>query len=162
MRAAMTAELLNTGRTRDIHFNQLLADHVQAHEPKAVLTQLRGYGFDHVSFTRREFTRLHLPASVNICTHVVFAGHAQDGAQRLSVQQENALIALPDGRLVLLNHRQALTLTGHYVDHGAHVTVSRGEHHDARATCTVQRLEYGRAAHLVDERDDLCGLGTHE
>ena len=77
--------------------------------------------------------------------------HAQDRAERLAVEQEDALVALAHRRQELLHHRQAPAVARGQLDDRVDVQVALGQRHHALAARAVERLDHRAPADLVHE-----------
>src|SRR5512139_3872988 len=107
--AGEAAELLDAGRARDVDLGEVLADDVEADEDEAVGLEARADGADELALARREVGRDDAAADVDVRADLVAARDTQDRAERLAVEQEDALVALGHGREELLHHREPLS-----------------------------------------------------
>ena len=101
-------------------------------------------------------------ADVQVAARVVGRGHAQHRAQRLAVDQQDALVALAHLGQVALGHRPAAAEVGRLLQDRSGVGIALADVEDAEAARGVQRLDHHLAALLGQERAQAAGLaGDH-
>ncbi len=113
----------------------------------------------HLALARGELGGDDAAADVDVGAQIVAAGHAEDGAERLAVEEEDALVACGDRGEELLHDDEAPALAGEHVDDGARVLVAGLDLDDAHPAGAVERLDDGDAAVVAAEAVDHVAIG---
>ena len=95
------------------------------------------------------------PADGHVGAVLCLERHAEDRAQGLAVEQEDALVALARRRHVLLGHHPVAPARGEQLEHRRGVAVTTLEQHHALAAVAIHRLDDGAVGRVLDEGTEL-------
>ena len=93
LRSGEPRELLDAGRARHVDLGEALADDVEPDEHEPVRAEPRRHRLHHRQLGVRELGGDHAPPDVDVRAQIVGARDAQDGAERLAVEEQDALVA---------------------------------------------------------------------
>src|SRR5262249_11532102 len=107
-------DLLQAGGRGDVDLGEPVADHVDADEYNAEPRQLRADRVADLAVALGEFGLHRLAADMHVGARLALGGHAVDDADRLAVDQDDALVALAHlGKVALGDQRLAASLREH-------------------------------------------------
>src|SRR5882672_4114361 len=142
-------DLLQAGRRGDVDLGEPVADHVDADEDHAEPRQFRSDGVADLAVALAELGLHRFAADMHVGARLAFGRHAIDDADRLAVDQDDALVALAHlGKIALGDQRLAAALREHLEQRGEILVVGPDAEH-ARAAIAEQRLQ-----------DDVLVLGA--
>src|SRR5690606_38418200 len=115
--AGEAVDLLDSGGRGHVDLGKVVADHVDADEDEAAFLERRADRFADQLLARRELGFPRGAAGMEIRARLALLRHARDGASRLAVHQDDALVALPDlGDVALRDDRLAEHLREYFED----------------------------------------------
>ena len=85
------------------------------------------------------------PTDVEVATRLRICGHAQHGADRFAIDEDDPLVALHDLGQVALRDRPARARAGRGLEDRRCVGIAVAHHEDPEPTVTVDRLDDDRA-----------------
>src|SRR5690606_34170962 len=118
-------DFADAGRTGDVDFGEVVADHVQADEQQAALAQLGADDGGDLAIAVRQ--RLRDPAAAGGQVAAGFAGRRnprQAIGYRLAVDHQDALVAILDRRDVALRHDLPAAVLGEHLEDDREVRVA--------------------------------------
>jgi hypothetical protein len=139
--AVEARNFLQAGRRGHVDLGEVVADHVDAHEEQAPLSQIGADGGADVMLARGERAFLRPAADMHVGTCVARGGHAVDGAHGLAIDEDDALVALPHGGLVALDHQRLGGAGEVAVEDRAEILVILADAEDPDAAIAEQRLD---------------------
>src|SRR5262245_18793939 len=92
-RAVERVHLLAPGRAGHVHLGQAAADHVDADEEEPIAREPRPEALDDAPIVGIERGLLGAPAHVEVRARLPLRRNAQHGAERLALEQQDALVA---------------------------------------------------------------------
>ena len=147
--------LLHPRRAGDVDLGQPPPDHVDADEEQPVPPQRRGEALDDPAVVVVQTGARRPPADVEVRADLALGRNAQQRAERLPVEQQDALVAAADLRQVALRHGPALSETRRLLEDREQVPVVVPDVEDPLAPAPVEGLDDHLAPALGQEVDQL-------
>ena len=158
---AEALDLADAGRRGNVDLGEIIADHVDADEKEATFAQGGADAVADFLLAFRQFRMLGAPADMHVGPAVVLGRHAVDRADRLAIDQDDALVALADIGQVLLRNEGLPEHQAEGFEQRGEIAVVLLEMEDASATVAVKRLD-DDVAHLFAEGADFGRIAGNE
>ena len=138
------------------------ADHVDADEVEAVALEPRLEPLDDAPVVVVERGLLRPATDVEVRTRLALGGHAHHGAERLTVEQQDALVAATHLGQIALRHREARAEARRLLEHREQVPVVAPHVEDALAAAPTEGLHDHLAAHALEEVEEAHRLARDQ
>ena len=112
-----------------------------------------------LAVARRQLDRLGPAADMHVGARLAGRRHAVDGADRLAVDQDDALVALPHVGQVALDDEGLAEGVLEDLEQRGEILVAAGDPEDAGAAIAVERLDDDVAMLLAEGEDLAAGRG---
>src|SRR5690606_10317112 len=132
----------DAGRTGDVDFRQVVANHVQAHEQQASRTQVRTDDGGDLAIAIAQRARFATAARSQVATRLAGRRYARQAVRhRLTVDHQDAFIARLDFGDVTLRHDLPRTVVGQRLENHRQVGIAFAVAKDRGAAHLIQGFE---------------------
>src|SRR5262249_55239413 len=151
VRIVEAVDFLDAGGARDVDLGDEAADDVEADEVETVEPEAGRHPAADLSGAVVDGAPDHPAADADVAAGLGRAGHAEDRAERLAVEDDQALVAVTHGGEVALRHHEARAFDRRHLEERVQVAVGAVDVQDAGAPAAVERLDDHLAAETLHE-----------
>src|SRR5579864_7339533 len=160
-RTVQAVDFLDSGRRGDVDFGEIVADHIDANENQAFRPEGGPDRGANIALATANLGLNRLAADMEIGARLPLRRHAQHRADRLAIDEDDALVALSNLGQIALHYDRLAVERGEALQERVEILVVLLDPKNAGAAIAEKRLQ-DDVVMLVAKRDDRLAIARNE